>query len=130
MVARYAKQKDHATLLRAVGLLRERGLTPPVLFAGGGKALHSSLKGGGHGGGQIVKHHRIGDDEIQTARISGNRFGLAPLVLIPGAGTELYRGLGAIVLFGLAFSAVVTLCFLPALLVTVLGRRERRAAAQ
>ena len=57
-------------------------------------------------------------------------FGLAPLVLIPGAGTELYRGLGAIVLFGLAFSAVVTLCFLPALLVTVLGRRERAAAAQ
>jgi multidrug efflux pump subunit AcrB len=57
-------------------------------------------------------------------------FGLAPLVLIPGAGTELYRGLGAIVLFGLAFSAVVTLCFLPALLVTVLGRRERKAMAQ
>lgn len=40
MVARYAKQKDHATLLRAVALLRERGLAPPVLFAGGGKALH------------------------------------------------------------------------------------------
>lgn len=56
--------------------------------------------------------------------------GLAPLVLIPGAGTELYRGLGAIVLFGLAFSAVVTLCFLPALLVTVLGWKTRRAGAQ
>ena len=27
--------------------------------------------------------------------------GLAPLVLIPGEGTELYRGVGAIVLFGL-----------------------------
>ncbi|MBK6415626.1 glycosyltransferase [Thermomonas sp.] len=40
MVARYSKQKDHATLLRAVALLRERGLAPPVLFAGGGKALH------------------------------------------------------------------------------------------
>ena len=40
MVARFSKQKDHATLLRAVGLLRERGLQPPVLFAGGGKALH------------------------------------------------------------------------------------------
>ena len=40
MVARFSKQKDHATLLRAVGLLRGRGLTPPVLFAGGGKALH------------------------------------------------------------------------------------------
>ncbi|MBW8368294.1 MAG: efflux RND transporter permease subunit [Arenimonas sp.] len=55
-------------------------------------------------------------------------FGLAPLVLIPGAGTELYRGLGAIVLFGLAFSALVTLTFLPCLLVAVLGRRQRTAS--
>jgi multidrug efflux pump subunit AcrB len=54
-------------------------------------------------------------------------FGLAPLVLIPGAGTELYRGLGAIVLFGLAFSTLVTLTFLPCLLVAVLGRRARAA---
>ncbi len=54
-------------------------------------------------------------------------FGLAPLVLIPGAGTELYRGLGAIVLFGLAFSALVTLTFLPCLLVAVLERRQRVA---
>ncbi|HWI25179.1 MAG TPA: glycosyltransferase [Lysobacter sp.] len=40
MVARFSKQKDHATLLHAVGLLRARGLQPPVLFAGGGKTLH------------------------------------------------------------------------------------------
>lgn len=40
MVARFSKQKDHATLLRALALLRERGLQPPVQFAGGGKALH------------------------------------------------------------------------------------------
>lgn len=40
MVARFSKQKDHATLLRAVALLRDRGLTPPVQFAGGGKARH------------------------------------------------------------------------------------------
>jgi glycosyltransferase involved in cell wall biosynthesis len=38
MAARFARQKDHATLLRAVALLRERGLTPPVKLAGGGKA--------------------------------------------------------------------------------------------
>ena len=52
--------------------------------------------------------------------------GLAPLVFLPGAGTELYRGLGAIVLFGLAFSALVTLTFLPCLLATLLRAIEMR----
>ncbi len=47
-------------------------------------------------------------------------FGLAPLVFLPGAGTELYRGLGAVVLFGLLFAMLVTLIFLPPLLVTLL----------
>jgi len=47
--------------------------------------------------------------------------GLAPLVFIPGAGTEPYRGVGVIVLFGLAFSTLVTLTFLPCLLVTTLN---------
>ncbi|MDF1826040.1 MAG: efflux RND transporter permease subunit [Verrucomicrobiales bacterium] len=51
--------------------------------------------------------------------------GLSPLVFIPGAGTELYRGLGAIVLFGLAFTALITLTFLPAMLVMVLNVSER-----
>ncbi|MFZ5655968.1 MAG: glycosyltransferase [Pseudomonadota bacterium] len=40
MVARFSRQKDHATLVRALGLLRERGLQPPLLFAGAGKPLH------------------------------------------------------------------------------------------
>lgn len=56
--------------------------------------------------------------------------GLAPLVLIPGAGTELYRGVGAIVLFGLLFTAAITLTFLPTLLVTVLSWWQRRADAK
>ncbi len=55
--------------------------------------------------------------------------GLAPLVFLPGEGTEMYRGVGTIVLFGLAGAALVTLTFLPALTVTVLGWRERRARA-
>jgi multidrug efflux pump subunit AcrB len=46
--------------------------------------------------------------------------GLAPLVFIPGAGTELYRGVGAIVLFGILGTAVITLTFLPALTIAVL----------
>ena len=56
--------------------------------------------------------------------------GIAPLVLIPGEGTELYRGVGAIVLFGLLGAAIVTLTFLPALLVWVLGRLKDRSAGQ
>lgn len=54
--------------------------------------------------------------------------GLSPLVLNPGAGTELYRGLGAIVLFGILFSTLVTITFMPALLMSVLALRPRRAA--
>jgi len=38
MAARLCRQKDHATLLRAVALLRERGLAPPVWLAGSGRA--------------------------------------------------------------------------------------------
>ena len=57
--------------------------------------------------------------------------GLSPLVFLPGEGTELYRGVGAIVLFGLLGAATVTLTFLPALTVFVLDwRRERSGASE
>ena len=51
-------------------------------------------------------------------------FGLSPLVFNPGAGTELYRGLGAIVMFGLLFSTLITLTFMPTLLSLTLQFRE------
>ncbi|MCG2634258.1 MAG: efflux RND transporter permease subunit, partial [Gammaproteobacteria bacterium] len=54
--------------------------------------------------------------------------GLAPLVFIPRAGTELYRGLGIIVLFGLLFSTLLTLTFMPALLSLLLQLGERWGA--
>jgi len=57
-------------------------------------------------------------------------FGLAPLVLIPGAGTELYRGLGVVVLSGLVCSTVVTLTVLPAVLVELLEWRARGVPAR
>lgn len=37
MASRFGRQKDHATLVRALALLRPQGLTPPLTFAGGGK---------------------------------------------------------------------------------------------
>ncbi len=46
----------------------------------------------------------------------GGLVGLLPLVLAPGAGSELYRGIGAVLLGGLLVSTVVTLVFVPALL--------------
>ncbi len=51
--------------------------------------------------------------------------GLSPLVLLPGAGSELYRGLGTIVLFGLLFSSIVTLTILPVILSLVFQLRQR-----
>lgn len=57
-------------------------------------------------------------------------FGLSPLVFSPGAGTELYRGLGAIVLFGLLFSTIVTLTFMPSVLSLLLQLSERFSRAK
>ncbi len=51
-------------------------------------------------------------------------FSLSPLVFNPGAGTELYRGLGAIVMFGLLFSTLITLTLMPTLLSLTLQCRE------
>ena len=55
--------------------------------------------------------------------------GLSPLVLMPGEGTELYRGVGIIVMFGILGAAVVSLTMLPALTISTLEWRERRVAA-
>jgi len=42
--------------------------------------------------------------------------GMLPLVVFPGAGSELYRGLGSVVVGGLSLSAVLTLLLVPPLL--------------
>ncbi|GAA3912841.1 efflux RND transporter permease subunit [Litoribacillus peritrichatus] len=43
-------------------------------------------------------------------------FGLFPLVIATGAGSEIYRGLGSVILGGLALSTLLTLFVIPALL--------------
>jgi len=49
--------------------------------------------------------------------------GLAPLVFFPGAGSELYRGLGAVVLGGLIVSTIFTLVLVPTLFSLVMDAR-------
>ena len=43
-------------------------------------------------------------------------FGMLPLVLVPGPGSVLYRGLGAVLVGGMAVNSVFTLVLLPTLL--------------
>jgi HAE1 family hydrophobic/amphiphilic exporter-1 len=50
--------------------------------------------------------------------------GLLPLVVFPGAGSELYRGLGAVVLGGLLVSTVFTLFLVPAVFVLMMDLRK------
>ena len=43
-------------------------------------------------------------------------FGMLPLIIIPGAGTELYRGLASVIVGGMMVSTLFTLILLPSLL--------------
>ncbi len=87
---------------------------------------------------QTLRHSRIdgmgfGDAILEATR---NRirpifmstltsvFGMLPLVVFPGAGSELYRGLGSVVVGGLALSAILTLLIIPPLLALVAGLTE------
>jgi len=49
--------------------------------------------------------------------------GMLPLLLIPGAGAELYRGIAAVIVGGMSVSTVFTLIFLPSLL--QLGQKNK-----
>ena len=53
-------------------------------------------------------------------------FGMLPLVAFPGAGSELYRGLGSVVLGGLSLSAVLTMAIVPPMMSITVGVIERR----
>lgn len=55
-------------------------------------------------------------------------FGMLPLVLFPGAGSELYRGLGSVVIGGLMLSAIITLLIIPPLAAIIVAPLEVRRA--
>ncbi len=54
--------------------------------------------------------------------------GLVPLVVRPGAGAEMYRGLGAVVLGGLTLSTVFSFIVVPAMLSLFIGARVHLSA--
>lgn len=52
--------------------------------------------------------------------------GMLPLVLFPGSGSELYRGLGTVVVGGLSFSALITLLLVPPMMAVIVAPLEAR----
>jgi HAE1 family hydrophobic/amphiphilic exporter-1 len=55
--------------------------------------------------------------------VSTSSLAVLPLVLAPGAGAEVYRGLGVVVIGGLLVSTIFTLFLVPALLSLVMAGR-------
>ena len=51
-------------------------------------------------------------------------FGMLPLVIFPGAGSELYKGLGSVILGGLSLSAILTLLIIPPMLKIFISEKE------
>ncbi len=50
---------------------------------------------------------------MRVRPILTSSLGMLPLVVMPGPGSELYRGLGAVVVGGLLVSTVITLVLTP-----------------
>ena len=91
---------------------------------------------------QSLQHFRVdglsATDAIQEATRNRVRpifmstltsvFGMMPLVLFPGAGSELYRGLGSVVLGGLSLSALLTLLLIPPMMTVFMSVIEGKKA--
>jgi HAE1 family hydrophobic/amphiphilic exporter-1 len=56
-------------------------------------------------------------------------FGMLPLVIFPGSGSELYRGLGSVILGGIAVSTIFTVFVIPSILIFVI-RMEKVEPSQ
>lgn len=81
--------------------------------------VHQSLnliRGGGYGHQEaVVEATRSRIRPIYMSSLT-SVFGMLPLVLAPGPGSEFYRGLGSVITGGLAFSTFFTIFITPALL--------------
>ncbi len=92
---------------------------------------------------QTLHHMRNDDLDVPEAILEATRnrirpifmstitsvVGMLPLVLFPGAGSELYRGLGSVVVGGLALSAILTLLIIPPMM-RVLARKPRTGTTE
>src|SRR5690606_32276477 len=92
---------------------------------------------------QSLNHMRIDGMEPRAAILESVRtrirpifmttittvMGLLPLVLFPGSGSELYRGLGAVLLGGLLLSTIFTLVLVPTVFSLFLDGRAALAGA-
>tara|TARA_Y100001970_G_scaffold294331_1_gene450729 strand:- start:33598 stop:36813 length:3216 start_codon:yes stop_codon:yes gene_type:complete len=88
---------------------------------------------------QTLHHIRIDGLAPQAAIVEATRnrirpifmstltsvFGMLPLVLFPGAGSELYRGLGSVIVGGLALSSFITLFVVPPMLMVLTRPRKK-----
>jgi HAE1 family hydrophobic/amphiphilic exporter-1 len=54
-------------------------------------------------------------------------FGMLPLMLVPGVGSEIYRGLATVIVGGMAISAIFTLVLMPSLL--LLGKNKKQTSS-
>lgn len=114
---------DMITLLGMIVLIGTV-VNNPILLV---EQARQNLKAGMEPVAAVMESVRIRLRPIMMSMLT-TIFGLAPVVFLPGAGTELYRGLGTIVLFGLFFSTVLALSFMPALLVLLFNAGSRCSA--
>ena len=109
-----ATDEEREALLRRFG----------VAYQGG--AMWSSMTLAENVGLPLRHYTRLSKEAIRDAVASRVRpifmsvitssFGMLPLVVFPGAGSELYRGLGSVVIGGLVVSTLFTLFLVPTFL--------------
>jgi hydrophobic/amphiphilic exporter-1 (mainly G- bacteria), HAE1 family len=89
------------------------------------QALQNS-RSGMESGASILQatHNRVRPIFMSTLT---SIFGLLPLAVFPGAGSELYRGLGSVVIGGLSLSALLTLAIIPPMLSLLLPKNTDKA---
>lgn len=87
------------------------------------QALHNVRKYGLKAEEAIKEAVRVRFKPIYMSTLT-SLFGMLPLVLAPGAGSEIYRGLGAVILGGLALSTILTIFVIPCLLSFFITREK------